>query len=265
MAFYATRFIFDEIPSEFYNLYLGEFSGGGEATTATSNDVILLTQKLFRKPTPLFWGTEQTPVLSFPLFVYSPDEITADAFSEISTWLFGQQTYKKLRLCQDDMVETYFNCFLTAPQIIRMGNIIQGFTTTVICDSPWGWKNSKYYDYTYPDQYTITDNIAFFNESANAFYTYPTELVITGNVFGGSITIVNTTDNSRSFELDLVPNEVVTMNCDLQFISSNLVTYPLANFNLNWLRFLPNTNNIVISGNVKELEITMPVAVKVGG
>jgi phage-related protein len=264
--FYARNFIFNDIPSEFFGLYLGEFNGGGDATTATSSDVQLLTQKLFRKPVPLFWGAEQTPVLSFPLAMYSERELTAVDFSEISTWLYGQQNYKELRICQNDMPNVYFNAFLTAPQIVRTGNMIQGTTCTVVCDSPWGWREPKYYDYSWGDNtYQIDDTITFFNESANGFYTYPSELVIHGNIFGGSVTITNVTDNNRQFILTLLPEEVVTLDCEHQFISSTLVQYPLINFNKKWLRFLPGENNLIISGNISEIEITSPIAFKVGG
>jgi phage-related protein len=266
--FYAKTFIFDDKPSEFYSLYLGEFSGSGDATTSASNDLSLLTLKLFRRPVPLFWGAEQTPVLQFPLSMYSDaKEIDAMQYSTISTWLFAQQAYKKLRICQPDMQDVYFNCFLTAPQVVRQGNIIRGFTTTVTCDAPWGWKVPKYYSYTYnPNSYSISDTVSFLNESANGFYTYPTPLKITANTFGGSVTITNITDNSRVFTLNVLPNEVVTLDCDHQIISSTLVTYPLYNLlNQHWLRLLPGVNTLSISGNVYKIEITTPIAVKVGG
>jgi len=265
MAFYATNFIFDDIPSEFYNLRLGVFNSAGEDISAGSDDVNLLTQKLYRRPIPLFWGAEQTPVLTFPLSVYSTSEITAQNYSDIAGWLFGQQNYKELRVCQNDMADVYFNCFLTAPQIVREGNIIRGFTTTAICDSPWGWKESKHYTYTYNTNYYTTDNIAFLNESANSFYTFPTEVKITANLYGGSVTITNTSDGSRQSVLTVLPNEVITINSDLQTISSDLITYPLYNFNLNFPRFIRGTNNLVITGNIYQLEITTPVAVKISG
>ena len=67
MPFYADTMIFNGIPSELYNLYLGEVNDSGEASTETSQDISLLTNKLFRRPVPLFWGAESTPVLTFPL------------------------------------------------------------------------------------------------------------------------------------------------------------------------------------------------------
>ena len=268
MAFYGHTFIFDEIPSEFYNLYLGEFNGSGDATTAASSDVSLLTQKLFRRPVPLLWGTEQTPVLQFPLSVYSTAEITAESFSEISGWLFGQQTCKKLRICQHDMTDIYYNAFLTAPQIIREGNIIYGFTCTVICDAPWGWHEPRYHEYAYnPYEYSIADNIYFLNASENAFYTYPTSLIITANLFGGQVSIVNVTDASRTLLIaPLLPNEVITINNDLQLMSSTLVTYPLYKLsNLIFLRLVRGTNNLVVTGNIAKFSIEYTLAAKIGG
>jgi len=263
MAFYANSFIFDDIPSEFFNLYLGELNGSGESTTSGSNDVSLLTKKLFRRPMPLFFGAEQTPVLQFPLSAYVPGEADAPDYSAVAAWLWGQQNYKVLRICQADMQQVYFNCFLTSPEIVRVGNILRAFTTTVVCDAPWGWKTPSVYTDTYTG-YSALETIAYYNESANSFYTYPTELVITANAFGGSISIINQTDSNRQFLLTLSANEVVTMNCDLQIISSSTESYPLSRFNKKWLRFVHGLNTLTVSGNISAISITSPIAVKVG-
>jgi hypothetical protein len=266
MPFNANTFTFDGVPSEFYNLYLGGVDVDGVSTAAGSNDVSLLTQKLFRRPSPLYYGAEQSLVLTFPLSMYSPDEILSDSFSEISTWLFGQQNYKKLRICQTDMQSTYFNAFLTAPKITRVGNIIQAIDCIVLADAPWGWGEDVTNTYSYNAQaYTITDSIEFLNTSANSFYTYPTSLIITSNIFGGSVTITNTDDENREFVLTLLPNEVITMNCDLQIISSTLAAYPLTAFNYNWLRFVQGLNRLAVNGNISALSITYTPAVKVAG
>jgi phage-related protein len=265
MAFYAKNFTFDDIPSEFYNLYLGEYNGSGEAITAASSDVSLLTQKLFRKPVPLFWGAESTPVLSFPVSVYCPGELTADEFSNVSAWLFGQMNYKELRICQNDMQEVYFNCFLTSPQIVREGNLIRGMTFTVVCDAPWGWKQSKTYTYGTYGGYTINETVYLLNESANNGYTYPSSLIVTGNIFGGTATITNVSDASRQFIYTLSPSEVVTIDCENQIMTSTLVTYPIASFNLNFLRLIRGYNQLQFTGNITSVSITSPVAVKIGG
>jgi hypothetical protein len=269
MGFLAETFIFAGIPSETMNVYLGTINDSGESTTSGSQDVALLTQKLFRRPVPLFYGVDQLPVLSFPLSMYSKSEITAVDYSIVSSWLFGQMDYQELQICQSDMQDIKINCFLTSPQVTRVGNFIQSMTTTVVADSPWGWSEPKTYTYTFADSYSSSQDIVFLNESANNFYTFPTSLIITANIFGGSISITNTTDNNRVFTLGtitdpLLPNEVITMNPDAQTISSNLVTYPISKFNLNWLRLLSGYNLLTIEGNVSSVSLTYPIAVKIG-
>ena len=267
MGFFARTFIFDGIPSETFGLYLGSSSSSGEEAGAAGSDVKLLIQKIYRRPVPLFYGVEQDPVLQFPISMYTiNDELTAADFSDVATWLFGQMNYKKLRIVQNDMQDIYFNCFLTAPQIVRVGNIIRMVTATVVCDAPWGWGEPTTYTYNYnPNEYLPLANVRIDNLSDNNFYTFPTNLVIEANLFGGTVTITNVEDAGRQFILTVLPNEVVTMNCDLQIISSNLVTYPLENFNKNFLRLIQGTNNLIVEGNIKNLTMTCPVAVKLGG
>ena len=265
MAFYADTIIFDSIPSEFYNLFLGEINGAGEASTATSQDISLLTQKLYRRPIPLFWGSEQTPVLTFPLSLYSPDEIMAPMFSKISQWLFGAMNYKRLIICQPDMQNIFFQCFLTAPQIVRTGNLITGTTCTVVCNAPWGWTDSWTYSYDYTDiEFLVSDSVIIDNESANNFYTYPT-VTATANIFGGYLDIINTSDANRDFHITLSPYEIITIDCDNQIITSSIENYPIQNFNKNWLRFIPGFNYLTVTGMISSLEITNPQPVKIGG
>jgi len=260
--FYGSSFIFNGIPSEFYNLQIGDIGGSGEYTSE-GDSVSLITNKLFRRASPIFYGAEQTPVLSFPLSFYSEDEISAKDYSSISAWLFGQQNYKVLRICQPDMQEIYFNCFLNDPEVIRIGNIIKAFTVQVECDSPYGYREAKTYAYTYGAYYT-SGTIEFYNESDSNFYSYPKVFTITANSYGGTVTITNTTDGNRALVISLSPDEVVTLDCDLQIMSSSSETYPLSNFNKNWLRFIRGLNTLTVEGNIASMSITTkPIEVKV--
>jgi len=191
--------------------------------------------------------------------------LSAPDYSKIAGWLFGQQNYKVLRICQEDMQDIYFNAFFTAPEIMRVGNIIRAFTTSVVCDSVWGYREPKSYSWSGYTGVTMNDTFEIFNESANAAYTYPTSLIITANSFGGYVTITNVTDNSRQFVFQLLPNEVLTINNDLQTISSTLNDYPLENFNKHWLRLLKGNNVFTITGSVISFSITTPpIEVKIG-
>jgi hypothetical protein len=233
----------------------------------------LLTQKVFRRPIPFFYGAEQIPVLQFGLSIMSLDEITAEDYSQISSWLYGQMNYKELRICQPDMQTMWFNAFLTQPKTVRVGNIIRGTTCTVVCDAPWGYKPSVSYSYGDYTGDIVSQDIEIFNNTGNNFYTYPTNMIITANSLGGNVKITNITDSYRESNFIVYPNEQLVMNCDLQTISSSLSTYPLSQMGTsarsysdkNWLRLLPNYNLLTITGNFINFSIMIPSAAKIGG
>jgi hypothetical protein len=86
------------------------------------------------------------------------------------------------------------------------------------------------------------------------------------NNIGGNITLTNIQDNNRQFQLTgLLANEVITINNDLQIITSSLGLPRLSNFNLNWFRLLPNLNTILVQGNISNLSMTYYFDKKIGG
>jgi len=264
MAFSAKTFIFNGIPSEFFNLYLGEIDGDGQSTTSLGSDVSLLTEKIFRRPVPYLYGAEQTPMLQFTLSAFFPGAMDVGFFTKISGWLFGQQNYKKLYLCQADMTDVYFNCFLTAPQIVKMGNMITGFTTTVVCDAPWGWKENYVFTQTgltYGGDQTVT----LFNDSDNTFYTKPTA-TITFDATGGDASIINTSDSNRETEfVGIDGSDVITLNSDIETISGTSGDTDFLNgtkFNYKWLRLVRGHNILTVNGRISSLSLSIPIAVK---
>jgi hypothetical protein len=268
MSFIARDFIFNNIPSEFFNIHLGDIGSsggtGGEISMDSSNNVSPLTQKIYRNPAPLYFGAEQIPVLSLNLSMYIDGEgLDAQDYSRVSAWLFGANNYQTLRLCQNDLIDTYFSCLLINPKITKIGNYIRGIECTAQCSAPWGFKTPKTYLYSWADTQTITDTINLFNESQNNYYTFPSSLVITANSFGGLVSIINTSDNNRQFLLTVSGGEVVTINCQTQTISSTIETYPIQNFNMKFLRFKKALNILDISGAVLSVSITSEVAAKV--
>ena len=269
--FSASTFIYNNIPSEFYGVYIGysgkdSKAGAGESEEAASGDVSLLTQKIFRRPQPLMYGVEQSVPFTFYLSMYAPNGGWDEGeYSKISNWLHGQQDYGILRMCQNDLLDVYFRCIFIKPQTNRYGNFIRAMNTYAQCDAPWGWKSPLTNNYSWANNYNVNENINFYNDTDNNYYTFPNPLIITASTFGGNITVTNTTDNGRQFILNALPNEVFTIDCYNQTIESNLNPLPLENFNLNWLRFLKGLNKLNISGNILSMEMTTERAVMVGG
>jgi hypothetical protein len=269
MSFSAHTFIYNGVPSEFHRVFLGDIgnstAGGGEATSDASNNSTVLSEKIFRRPTLFNYGVEMVAPLQFPLSMYVEGEgLDEREYSQVASWLFGNQNYKKLRICQNDLQEVFWNAVFIDGKKITAGNYVRGITATVSCDSPWGFLNPKTTLYSWDNVPSISDTINYINTSDNNYYTFP-KLVITANSFAGDVTITNVTDNNRQFILSMEANEVVEMDCSLQTIISTVSIYPIQNFNLKFLRFLPGLNQLTISGNILSLSVTSEIAVKVGG
>jgi len=258
MSFWGYTFVFDGVPSETYNLYISTPEGGGLTEGAGSGDVELLTQTVFRNPKPYLLGVQQAPVLSFDIQVLSPDELMMDDIRIIQSWMFGQQTYKKLQVVQYDMKPYYFNCFLTSPRIVKTGNKINGMSGTVVCDSPFAWEFEKTFTHD-----TSNDSFTIYNSSDDNYYTYPT-ITITMDSFGGDFTLTNTNDNSRVFEfIGLDADEVVTIDNERNIITSSTGLRRLSYFNKNWFRMIRGGNSISVSGNHAGFSIAYNPARKV--
>jgi phage-related protein len=259
MSFWGNTFIFDDIPSETYGLYISSPEGGMVDTTG-SGDVELMTQTVFRRPKPYLLGVQQAPVLSFDVQFTSPWELMAEDIKIIQAWLFGKTDYKKLQIVQYDMQNIYFNCFLTAPRIIRAGNKIQGIAGTVVCDSPFAWAYAKSLTKTYA--YTANETFLFLNESDNSYYEYPA-ISATVSVYGGGFSVKNITDSNRTFTFTgLSANEVLSVDNEHCIISSSTGLLRLTNFNQNWFRLVYGVNQLQITGNVASITFTYTPAVK---
>jgi phage-related protein len=264
MGFTSSQFIFDGIPGENFGLLL-HTPDGGESLTAGSSDVEIYTQNVYRRAVPFFYGVQQTPVLSFDIHLYSEKELDTYEVGAIQRWLFGKNEYKRLQILQFDMTDCFYNCFLTNPQILRVGNRIVGFQTTVQADAPWAWTFDRQVAYDYGAG-PITTDFVFNNRSDDGYYLFPT-IVATMGISGGTLHLINHTENNREFKFTgLTANEVITIDCDRQIIQSSTGLRRLENFNKKWLRFLPGLNEIrVEKSNVKRLVIMYRFARKIGG
>lgn len=262
MAFWGSSFQFDGIPSDMYNLYISS-PDDGEVAVPSAN-VELFTESIYQRPKVYLYGVQQTPVLEFPIKIFTPGEIDNGVSQIIQRWLFGRMQYKKLYIMQNDMTDVYFNCIINQPEVIKNGNIITGFNANVVCDSPFAWEYQKSTTGTYTDAVVSTVQ-KFINLSDNTGYLYPT-LQITMNILGGDIYITNLNDSDRVFSFTgLSANEVLTVNNEYNTIVSSTGLSRIATFNKKWMRFVPGLNELQILGSISSLKITYQFARKIGG
>lgn len=265
MAFFATSFQFDGVPSETYNLKISGIDASSISRTMGSSAMNVLSQKIFRRPKPYLLGMTPSSVLSFEIEITSPEEIDAETYQLIQRWLFSSRKYKKLLIFQEDMQGVYLNCIFNDPKTIRIGNKIIGFTATVECDSPFSWEFPKSVTYTYTAP--VIDSTVIFNNRSDDYgnYLYPS-LVLTVNNFGGSVTITNSDDENRIFSFtSLSASEILTIDNDLETIVSSTGLKRLSNFNKHFLRLVPGLNHLRLQGQLGNMVMTTQfLAKKIG-
>jgi len=280
MAFYAANFAYDGKMSSDYGLIItSEGSGEGENAGAS---VTLHVQEIYRRPKPYLLGVQQSPVLEIPVKINVSGELSAMEDSAISSWLFGSMGYKKLQILQPDMQYVYFNCIFKDKSTIRVGNIIRGYTATIVCDGPFAWESAQrtfYKDYNSANSGIglVTDEIVIVNSSDNADYTFPSLSFSTNNGQTPYLQIINTTDSaSRAFFLSPIESGgPYSIDNDLQIISSgDYNMFPaFVHYNedgtinndtsYNWLRLVKGKNILNISGYIRDLTISFRCARKI--
>jgi hypothetical protein len=265
-SFTAFDFMFDDTPSQKFNLKIVTFEDGGLFSGKGSTNVNILSQKVLRKSKPFYLGRTQEPVLEFPLTFGTARPISGMDRDIISAWLFGRASYKRLYILQDDLNGVYFNCMLKDPEPQYVGGMNYAFTCLVSCDSPFGYGPER----TISGSATagITKTLDIYNSSSEDEYLYPTVRFITGDGASTSFYITNYSDNERIFAFEDIPNgEIeVIVNNDMQMITGD-VTGLLTYFNNNWFRLVPKYNLVTIySPQTLDLyEIKFTERFKMGG
>lgn len=268
-SFYAYDFIFDETPSQKYDLQIITFDDGGLFSGVGSSNTNIITQSVMRKSKNYFLGRTQEPILEFPLTFGRKESISAMERDAISKWLFGRSGYKKLYILEDDMDGAYFNCFLTNPTPLFIGNLNYAFNCTVTCDSPFAYSPEKTISATYSNFTNLQYTTTIYNASSEEEYIYP-NITFTMGSSGSTISIKNITDSNRTFtfgteDYPLLQDEEVEVNNDLQIIESSTGLRRMSHFNNNWFRLVPGVNQILVSGSVASFEITYNERLKIGG
>lgn len=254
--FHALTFVYDDIPSETYGLYILNIDDSGKVSSESGSTADLITQSVFNNPINYLLGIKKNTPLTFDLTIGSLEPIDRKIISFIQSWLYSKNNYRKLQIVQNDMLDIYYNCILVPEKIVTIANYPYAFNCKVICDSPYAW--------TFPKQFTYTDftkKIIHNNFSENDFYDFPIIEFITSST---ASEIVNHSENRiTSFSGLQIGEKIILDNMKKTIISSTGLNR-LKNFNLNFFRLLPHHINEITANGIRELKITYSYARKVG-
>lgn len=253
MAFLATEFVFDGVPSSAYGLFIGNTGRGNASSSGISFNMTMDMSGSGTKQ--LLLGVKYDAPLTFNLDVFSFEPMDNLHISKVQNWLCGRNTYKKLQIVQDDLSSVYFNCIIGKPNITYVGNMARMISFQVTCDAPWAYELPK-------EIVKNTSTWSFRNTSDHWDWLIPNFVEITCS--GGDLKIVNVTDGRETVLLNRKSGEIITMSETTGVVKSSSGLRLMDDFNKNFIRFVSGNNDFVMQ-NVSQIKINYNLIRKVVG
>lgn len=254
MAVSALSFIYNNIPSEDFGLYIGEFDSSVIKTDMASTNIEFIQDHISERSENFIYKVIQSEKnISFDLNLFSYDYLSKSDISYVDNWLFANKKPKPLVFCQGDMSTYTFHAIFSNNQIVYHGNRAIGFKCKVVLDSTFAYENKQTEVISvFSDEST---KVRFNNLSGGINYLYP-EISWTCNKDNGMLEIINSSDNNRRFFIDgLKTGEKITID-KWQQIDSSLGLLRRDNCNGGWLRLRNGINILSVKGDTGNLNMT---------
>ncbi len=255
MSISGCPFKYDGIMSTQYGLIIANINTDYKETKLDGNQVYSITYIPATKKFYLSDRKIEEP-LSFDIEITSNESnkyLSILQQRNIVKWLFDRVSYHKFEIMDKDYAGLYFNCYFTDSESLNYGMGCVGYKFKVVCDASWAWENQKTYTYSFT---TLPSTVNFINSSDYEDYLYPQSVVITCGTTGGTISITNKDDNNYVVQFTgLVANEVITIT-DIGQILSSTGNSRIDNWNGHRLKFKNKDNHLLVSGDVKTIQIT---------
>ena len=261
IMFNAMYFSLDGIYSGVYGLRIASFADSGGVEESPFLSPTLNITNSSRSKRFYFGGRRIENAPQKQMSIISDRGINDINRREILSWLY-KPGFRELLIHQSDYEWYKFRVAISDINVIYFSALCVGFSMTLNFDSIYGTGKPTVVKATLDG---TEKTVKLLNKSDNLCqYTMPT-LKFTNKVSAGELTIRNNSDTSlMEFELtDLRNNEVVTIDNELQLISSSANDDILSYFNKRWLRLKPGMNELAIKGT-GDIEITCPTYALLG-
>ncbi|MGL5766844.1 MAG: phage tail domain-containing protein [Sarcina sp.] len=236
----------DRMLSEYQGWFIQTISS--TTTQQSGGEVKVYQDFVYRKPIPYFQGATYQGNKTLKIRIGKTTQFNEFEADSIRSWLEGGVQYKPIIFIQDDLVYLHMNVIIQKVSIGYVGNQPAYLTLDIICDSPFAYEKEK--------TYTLTSSTTkFINSSSLKDYTYPI-VQFTCNKANGVVTLKNVSDNNRMPKFTgLSVGEVITIDNNLQIVTSSLRNNILPNFNKQWFRLVQGTNTLELTGDFTDLTI----------
>lgn len=253
MAFWGCSFTYDGRSCEDFDLMLADADGNtqGEGRFASSVSIVEETSPTHWKP--FFYGTRFEDKLQITLVctlnndrIDGHEFLTRQELSEIATWLTGHGEYKWLTVEQADLENVRYKCIVTELSILESGNEPYGVRIVATCDGPYAYQATPT---TTTKELSGTLEFVIDNTSSHNGFFYP--VLEFEPSAAGSLSIVNDSDNGRTFTLTDIPGSVSSIRVDNEhcLIECDQDINLYGNCNFKFLRLKRGENSLKATGS----------------
>lgn len=230
-----------------HGVMLYDFNGKGQSDVPFGNTGNIVETRVNRRIQPIHFGVNyHASPLQFTLVFGSLEPIDRFDMQEIALWLTGHQSYQWMTIDQPDLHHLFFRCLITQLTPISFGWLPVAFEATVVCDCPYAYG----FPFEYKKEVRGSDSLLIRNESTVREFIKP-ELVI--SPIGGvdTISIRNTDDGGRTFQLSGIPSSVsqITVDNTNGIITANNNINLYGGFNAKFFRLVLGDNHLMITGD----------------
>lgn len=252
----SSNLIWGNFNSSDYGLTIASFSYNGESEDEIGMSISTIEEFIGHNPVPIYLGQKYNDKLHLKITliknprIFNNDELFFNgkdcrAILRILTGIKGYQWLKMISSILDE--DLWYKARINNVSYKRIGGHVVGITFEAECDSCFAWSN----------EYNITINAktnlpfyAYNNTDDLNNYVYPTVTIFSSSA--GNLSITNISDNNWHSEIkNIKSGEKITMDSKHQIISSNLDhDLLLDDFNLGWIRLVPDRNKYISNMDV---------------
>lgn len=239
-----------------FSLILVSFDYNGDSEYELGMKTSTIEEFVGNNPVPVYLGDKYEDKLRPQITLCKDPELYQQNdmhFSEKDCrWILRELTsirgYQWMKIIDpNDMDEIWFKAKISNISYKRVGGDIIGFIIELECDSFYG------YSIEYSVKINVKANVPFYvfnNTDDLTNYVLPTVTIKASK--NGTLIIKNISDNNWSSEFyNLKSGEILTIDSKNEILSSTVIHSSLLNdFNLHWLRLIPDRNQFVSNTDI---------------
>lgn len=142
MSVMGLPFIFNGIPSEFYNCSI-VFIDENPNKRTSGDGRTFTTIKPLRSSRQSILNVQVDQSLTFGIEIVFDNPVDIHTLTSVKNWLSSPLKFCKLQICSDLFEQYYWNCYITLNEDLIYAGGYRGVTATVTCDAPWAWSTPK--------------------------------------------------------------------------------------------------------------------------